>query len=795
MRKAFSYFFILFLTACGGGGGGGGGSSSSSTLTPVVTYSSAWTVSAGDADVFRTSEYQSQWGLEAINAAQAYAVLDKNSKTNAGDGIIIGVVDSGVRTDHIEIADNYHSGANYVGGASDEDDNGHGTHVSSTAAGVKDGSGMHGVAYKSQIFAAKSLDADGDGSDVSVADGIAGAIAAGARVINLSLSGGSSDTLKDAMKAAKAADVLSVVATGNGGSDGIGDSNPLYPALYAPDPELIGFILAVGAVDSDGNIASFSNHCGDAKAYCLVAPGVDITAAYYTSVIGYGIGSGTSMAAPHVAGAAAVLMGAWPFLTADKVAQLLLSTADDLGNEEIYGQGMLDLYEATQAQGDNVLGYSSSVADGGYDLSSSSMIVSPIFGDAFATNIAPQLNKAVFFDDYGRDFKAFLGNKIATNSMPGMTLDRFLFQNIEHESVPLHFANGLGENATTALKINFARYKDPEAKNYYGFSHVVLDAAIDQEQGLQKGFSLIQGSQNYFSDIAYGFAFNIDEISQVGQEEFKSSFILKNNFAVNPYQSFFQEDYASLDKSNVQNNRQFNQFFINQNILSKKLALKFSYQSSYNSSQLFSNVSEEQNRALNVGFAFKPDSNKSLVVTVGRIDEFDNNILNSKSEGAFGSGGGVKTSYMGLNAYYRPMLNVKLRASFSEGFSKIAGNDQGIFREFNDVRSRSFSIGATHEAFLKGEFGIAYIEPLRVYQGTTTINIPTQFDTAGNIMRYSDQLSLVPQGKERDIEVFYSRQFTKDAQIKLNLITQFEPGHVKGAANNYVGFLQFSEMF
>ena len=789
----FLYLLISTLTACsGGGGGGGGGSSSSEPTSSIVTYSAAWSVSSSDADVFRTSEYESQWGLEAINAAEAYAVLNKNSKTMAGDGVIIGVVDTGVRTDHIEIADNYDSGANYISVLDDEeDDHGHGTHVSSTASGVKNDTGMHGVAYNSKIFAAKSLDENGEGSNVNISDGIYGAIAAGARVINLSISGNGSTILRNAIKAAKDANVLTVVASGNGGDDNIGDSNPLYPARYAADSELLGFVLAVGAVDVDGNIASFSNHCGVARDYCLVAPGVDIYAAYPSSAISYYNANGTSMAAPHVAGAAAVLMGAWPFLTADNVAQLLLSTAEDMGNEEIYGQGMLDLYEATQAQGDNILGYSSSVADGGYDLSSSSMVISPIFGDAFAINIVPQLNKAVFFDDYGRDFKAYLGNKVSTNNTPAMSLDQFLFNNIANESVPISF----GKNSKTTLKFNFSHYKDSSAPNYYGSSYVILDSSIDQEQRLQKGFSLIQGDDNDLTDLKYGFAFNIDEASLVGQKEFKSSFILQNNFAANPYQSFFEEDYTSLEDANLQNRRQFNQFFINKNLLNQKLALKFSYQSSYNSSQLLSNVKEEQNRSLNFVLALKPEKNKSLLLKVGTIDEFDNNILNSKSVGAFGAEGGVKTSYVGFSAHYSPMTHLDFLASFSEGFSKIAGNDQGIFREFNDVRSRSFSIGATHNKFFEGQFGVAYIEPLRVYQGTTTINIPTRFDNAGNIMRYSDQVSLVPQGKERDIEVFYSRNLKNNAKIMLNLITQFEPGSVKGAANNYVGFLQFSEMF
>lgn len=242
------FFLLLILSSCGGGGGGGGGGSASSTTTTITYGNPSWvsSISTTQADVYRTTEYSNQYGLEKIHAAEAYALLATNGKSIAGDNIAIAIVDTGVQTNHVEISANYQSSGSYdfVNSDSDpSDDEGHGTHVASIAAGVKDGSEMHGVAYNSDIIAIKVLDSSGNGTYQNVADGISAAAAAGAKVINLSLGGSSSSTtLRDSLLTAKAADALTVAATGNDGT-----TQPDYPAYYASDSSLAGYVLAVGS--------------------------------------------------------------------------------------------------------------------------------------------------------------------------------------------------------------------------------------------------------------------------------------------------------------------------------------------------------------------------------------------------------------------------------------------------------------------------------------------------------------------------------------------------------------------
>ncbi len=790
--KLGTLFLIFILSSCGGGGGGGGG-----TLAPVISNEWNNSISSSEANVYRTSEYNNQEGLELIHAAEAYALLDKNNKTVAGNGVKIGVIDTGAQIDDVEIAGNLY-GVNSTSGNYDyrngdnnpTDDNGHGTHVASTAAGVKDGGGIHGVAFDSTLVVLKALNSSGNGSITNITDSIQGAIDADVGVINMSLgydnSLGSDSAFKSALVSAKNADILTIAAAGNEGN-----LQPDYPAYYAIDSSLAGYVLSVVAVDSSLEIATDpddgfdSNICGDAANYCLAAPGVDIVGAYIGS--GYYYSSGTSMASPHVAGAAAVLRAAWPHLTAVQTADILLTTADDLGavgTDSVYGRGMLNLYEAVQAQGQNTLGFGASVADGGYELTTTSLVTSPIFGDAFSAGISAKLNSAIFFDDYGRDYKADLSSKIGKQvSQNNVTsLNNFVFNNISSRAVPFRFKN----DKKASLNFNIATYKNAEAANRLGLKFITLDRSTDPQKGLNHGFSFVQELAGKNTNSQFGFATNVDVLANLEEENFSNfGFISQKNLASNPYQSFMQGSSANLI-----NNRQFNQFFASQNFLAKKMALNFSYQTSYDGASNLSQKGVKQNQILDFTMSLKPKSDSNYLISVGKIDEFDNNILNSKSLGAFESKGDVKTSYAKISASHKLTKNLQFLTSYSEGISKIQGNQYGIFREFNDVRSRSFSASIVLDDFFKGQIGLGYLEPMRVYRGSVKTDVPVARDLAGNLTRLQSQISLAPKGKERDLEVFYLRKISNDAKVKFNFIRQIQAGNIQNSKNNYLGFVQ-----
>ena len=805
MRR-FAIITTLLLFSCGGGGGGGGGGSSSSSSTSAVIWNSS--ASTSSISAYKTTEYNIQIGLGGINAAEAYALLATNDKAEAGSGVVIAVVDSGILANHAEISGKYQSANSYDYINNDSnatDDNGHGTFVAGIAVGKKDNSGIHGVAYKADVMAIKVLDTDGtDNGKITISEineAATKVVSGGAKIANFSLGGSGSTDYLTAFGTLKNGDVLSVAATGNAGL-----AEPDYPALNAIDPDLQGYILAVASYDVlNDKISDFSNRCGAAKSYCLLAPGGDddgsttlgdIPSSYIGSTNSYAFAVGTSMAAPHVSGAAAVLRAAWPHLTALETGDILLSTATDLGDagvDSTYGHGLLNLEEAVQAQGEDRLSFGSLVSSPGYSAAETSIITDPIFGDAFSVNVAGALNKAVFFDSYGRDFKANLGDKIAVQNSRGLNLSAFVFSNIKTDNIPLNFGKELG------FKMNFmtSSFDDKEVQNRYGLKYMVVDNSIDPDSYLKNGFSFFSSDAKVLKGTKVGLSFNVDEVSAARSDGVFENlrFLTQNSYVSSPYQSFFSGSNFANDLTALDNNRNFNQIFLGQDILPDTLSLNFSYQSSYDSINMFSSVNDKQNELMDFGMNYKVNDDLGLFLSVGEMKEFENNMLNSKSYGAFETLDDVTTNYTKISLKYSLSKNFNLLTSYSEGITDVPGNKMGVLRDFSDVRSRATSYAITYNGFYNSSLGFGYQEPLRVYDGDVTIDIATARDNAGNLSRHRENVSLVPNGKQKDYEVFYLHSLAKDANLNFNLVRQVEPGSVKDAKTNYLGFMQYKKIF
>jgi thermitase len=220
------------------------------------------------------------------------------------NGAKIGIVDTGILAAHEDLAGKVANcaGVRSFGGLLGlftdptivpgrcADDNGHGTHVAGTAAAwTNNGRGVAGVAFNSPLAICKALDRSGAGAVAGVANCIVYLANNGAKVISMSLGGGASTTLRNAVSAASQNSLL-LAASGN-----TGNSMVNYPAGYAE-------VVSVAAVGRNGARASFSAFNTDVE---LAAPGIDITSTWNNG--GYNTISGTSMAAPHAAGAAAII--------------------------------------------------------------------------------------------------------------------------------------------------------------------------------------------------------------------------------------------------------------------------------------------------------------------------------------------------------------------------------------------------------------------------------------------------------------------------------------------------------
>jgi hypothetical protein len=408
-------------------------------------------------------------------------------------------------------------------------------------------------------------------------------------------------------------------------------------------------------------------------------------------------------------------------------------------------------------------------------------------------NVANALDQAVFFDSYGRDYKANLGSKIGIVNSRGLNLSSFVFNNVTNDKLALNLGNQMGFN----MNIKIASFDNKEAQNRFGLKHLVVDNSVDPSTYLKNGFSFVSNEAYMFKDAKFGIGFNVDEISAARSGDiFKNlSFMTQNSYTASPYQSFFTGSSFLNSLTSLDNERNFNQAFFESHIVPDKLALNFSYQSSYDSIDFLRDANNKQNEMIDMGMNYKINNDLGLFMSVGEMTEFDNNMLNSKAYGAFESLENVVTHYAKMSFKYSLTHKWDFLASYSQGITNIAGNDQGLLRNFSDVRSQSSSVALLYNDFYNGSIGFGYQEPLRVYSGDVDVDIAVARDIEGNVTRNRQNVSLVPNGKQRDYEIFYLISMCDDAKLHLNLVRQSEPGSVKSAQTNYVGFMQYKQLF
>jgi subtilisin len=311
-------------------------------------------------------ELDNAWGVTRIGAGTVH------EGGNKGAGVELAIIDSGINYDHPDLNDNYTGGYDFVEGDRDPMDvYGHGTHVAGTACAEDNGNGdpdgpygVVGVAPACALYALRVLDDAGFGDASDLIAAMQWSVDNGIQVANLSLGWdlNPGDTVKAAFDNAEDAGLVIVAAAcNNGNRPGRGD-NVCYPALYDS-------VIAVAATDDNDRRANFSSTGAQVE---LAAPGVSVFSTWNDDTgyldpqpvcrqeegiqACYKYGSGTSMAAPHVAGTAALILAANPSWSNVQVRAQLQATADDLGDtgwDPQYGWGLVDAAEAAPAPANN----------------------------------------------------------------------------------------------------------------------------------------------------------------------------------------------------------------------------------------------------------------------------------------------------------------------------------------------------------------------------------------------------------------------------------------------------------
>ncbi len=294
--------------------------------------------------------YDYQWHMD--NSEYGGIQMETAWDISSGSGVIVAVIDTGITQGSDLASTCFVSGYDFVNNDNDPiDDSGHGTHVAGTVAqSTNNGTGAAGVAFNSCLMSVKVLDKKSSGTYADVAEGIRWAADNGAQVINLSLGGSSASLImEEAVAYAFNKGVTVVAAAGNDNS-----STVSYPAAYDD------YVIAVGATRYDETLSYYSNYGASLD---LVAPGGDLNVdqngdGYGDGVLqqtfeqrgrrlswGYYFFQGTSMAAPHIAGVAALVLANGNATTPNEVRSALQESADDLGEtgfDETYGWGLVN---------------------------------------------------------------------------------------------------------------------------------------------------------------------------------------------------------------------------------------------------------------------------------------------------------------------------------------------------------------------------------------------------------------------------------------------------------------------
>src|SRR5215211_3950048 len=260
---------------------------------PAVAYAEPNYLYHADA-VPNDPRYPQLWALARISAPAAWSIATGSTS------VTVGIVDTGISTDHLDLSANVVPGRDFVQGDSDPRDfNGHGTHVAGTIGERgNNGRGLTGVNWQVGLMPVRVLDGSGSGSNANVTAGLAYACTHRASIVNASLGGTSYSTaMRDAI--ASCPNTLFVVAAGN---DGVSDDQtPHYPCNYGAAPDDLANVICVAATDSNDALASFSNY---GQSVDLAAPDVGIQSTWpaYDTLAGEGFESLASWASYQAAG-------------------------------------------------------------------------------------------------------------------------------------------------------------------------------------------------------------------------------------------------------------------------------------------------------------------------------------------------------------------------------------------------------------------------------------------------------------------------------------------------------------
>ena len=715
------------VALAGGGGGGGGGA------TPTFSPPS-FAVSA---------QYNADYGHAMVGTMLAH------DRGYTGSGAVVSIMDSGFDDSHPELNGQFLNFYNALtaasGAAASGDPTGHGTWVAGVIGAKLDATNVTGVAPGAQLVGIRIADNSGDFSamsDVQFKNAVDFAIAQGSDFVNnswgLSAAVGEVDATTfqtlfpvelQAYRDGVAADMVFVFANGNER-----DTSPSQPQLLAGLPALFADLddhwVAVGAVGPDGRLASYSQPCGSAAAWCLVAPGGDDGSSMTSTWLfnGYATGVGTSYSTPMVTGALAVLKSRFPTLSNDVIVDRLFLTANKSGiyaDSSLYGQGLLDLEKATNPVGplavvnplmDDRLGQQALLLE---DLSLES---APAFGDALVQSLMGQ--SMAVADSQGAGFFIDLGAKVK----PAAAVE---LQTLVDRLQP---------------------------------SPALQTAALNNEQQLQFDIrgagqaqrmeSLLFSQQQAWGDVRLGYVGNQQHWATLSHETAEMGYYSGGRY-LQPYSAADQSLWVLQFGQDVG---------------------AWRWGGSLLSPRGQDGLTNQPGAQLVVGsLAWQSNNGWGLQAQVGYGRESDQ-LLGADFGGAFALADNTELGFVGLSGKYHFNRQTHLQAAAFIGRSRPETVAHSLVQSVSELISSSFALGLEHQ-WDHQRLGFSLSQPLRVESGRMQLTLSDGYQ-GNRFNQTTRQLALQPSARQLDVEMFYRSKRLDGADLKLALVQQHNPGHI-----------------
>lgn len=725
---------------------------------------------------FNTNEFRFSFGLQAVNPIPAYDL------GGTGRNVVVAVIDSGFDPTHGDLQGKFApASADLITGGGrgtsiDGPDN-HGAQVAAVIIAAKNGRGMHGVAFDATVLAIRidsrnSCD-NGDCSffDSNIAAAILYAVANGADIINISLGGeGVSQAVLDAFAVARDAGVLIVTSAGNEGAPD--------PNTFSQTPGLLQFLgsgLIVGAVDANLDLASFSNAGGVSRQAFLVAPGVSVGTVQVNNI--FTRVSGTSFAAPYVAGAAAILLSMFPNLDAQDLFDILTQSATDLGPNGLdprFGNGLINIGAAIQPLGQTsfVTASAESMETTDVPTDETGSGFSIAFGDSLFR--IDGLSQVMMLDSFRRSY--FVD---ARASMINLYSSSFSLENAidSHRSTQSLF---LPISSTEGFSISFA---DPNRRIRPFIESLPMATQMQLEEETPYLFFDADVSKKMAVGVSFGFNPGIALERMAGRGSLNRDF-LAARFDGTPHLSLSQ-DTKSLS--------------LYRQLSSKTSAIVGTSFGDYDfSAQL--PFSENLPRAQAISSYLRVNRYEgrfTFSMTAGFLKE-DNAVLGSISTGALSLGSGAITNFVGFKTDVRLGKGFAITGQYTSGWTTIENAQNTFVSDTSTFRTSSFSAALTKKSLFRknDRIGIAIYQPLRVESGQISLALPTGRDYAVDQILFTDETgSLAPSSRQLDVEVSYRIYGQKGYIFEANVIHQFNPGHTVNFAHANAFLLRVSKAY